>query len=327
MEGRMTPQVADLKLGDAMSWLLSCVQVCAARAGREWEPPLLAAIFGHAFESSYALGGGELWSGCACEWCWFGPGLARLGLRPESVDYAGKNPTMHPSPSPEKRKEALDRAWDLVQRSVERGVPAVVWSPMSRQQRDSGMQAFCWGLVEGVDTTTREYLAYHATAGRFRTPFDGLGNIDGAEWVHAFTFDGPDPAYSEAKAVTATVSDALLYLRGERPGADMPAPPETIRHGPGAFYEWASDVDRGKRDVGKPRWWARGRDAAARFCAWARASVPALEAPFEEAERTFRAQADALRSLADGGLSADAIRRVATLQDEAITALSRVPVG
>lgn len=323
----MATQVADVKLGDAMSWLLSCVQVCAGRAGREWEPPLLAAVFGHAFESSYALGGGELWSGCACEWTWFGSAVARLGLRPQAVDYAGKNPSMHPSPSPEKRKEALDRAWDLVRSSAERGVPAVVWSPMSREQRDSGMQAYCWGLVEGVDASTREYLVYHSTAGRFRTPSDGLGQVDNVEWVHAFTFDGADPAYSDAKTVAATVSDALLYLRGERPGADMPAPPETIRHGPGAFYEWAGEVERGKRNVGHPGWWARGRDSAARFCAWARAAVPAFDPPLAEAESAFRAQADTLRSLADGGLSADGIRRVATLQGEAISALSRVPLG
>ncbi len=323
----MATLIADVRLGNSMSGLLSCVQACATRAGREWDAPLLAAFFGHAFESSYALGGGELWAGCACEWSWSGPVVGRIGLRPQVVDYVGKNLAINPSPSPEKRREALDRAWDLVQRSVERGVPAVVWTPMSREQRDSGIQAFCWGLLEGVDPATTEYLVLHAGAGRFRTPAHGLGNIDGTEWVHVFTFDGPDSNWTAAKLIAETVSDALLYLRGERMGADMPAPLEKIRHGPGAFYEWAGDVERGMKRVGRPGWWASARDAAARFCAWARATVPSLGAPMEEAERAFRAQADALRMLVDGGLSADGIRRVATLQGEAISALSRVPLS
>jgi len=317
-------QVAEVRFGGALTWLLECVGVCAERAGRPYTPGVLAGLFGHAFESTYAARGGEVWSGCCFEWCHHARGYRRLGLACEAVDLIGNNPSLRPRPTPEERAEALQRAWELVHASVARGVPALAWNPMSLAQRDGGLNAFTWGLLEGCDEATREYLVCHPAAGRFRTPFDKLGQVDPVQYLHIATFSGPDPAYSAERATREAISDALATLRGEVAGADMPSPPKTLKHGVGAFYEWAGDVETGrvKSPASRSGWWSRARTGAAEFCAWATPSLPSSQAPLDAARSAFERQAAEFRSIADGDATSDRIRRIARLQDEAIAALA-----
>lgn len=320
-------QIPDVRFNETLSGLIACVEVCANRAGRAWPAPVLGGIFGHAFESTYSVGGGEVWHAGELEWCRFGRGLGRLGLRVEGVDQIGNNPNLRPRPTEDERRAALARVWEIVNRSVSRGVPALVWSPMSPEQRDRGVNAACWGLFEGCDPSTRELLVAHPWGGRFRTRCDELGRIDAVQWLHVDTFTGPDPRFSPSHAAAEAIADALQLLRGTVPGANMPAPPESLRHGTDGFNAWAGDVEHHRCPDGARKsragWWSRARSAASAFCEWAQTAIPKVEASLFQARQAFQKQAEELRAIRDGESTPDRIRGIARLQDEAIKALEQ----
>ncbi len=320
-------QIPEIRFNDTLSGLISCVEVCANRAGQPWTAPVLAGIFGHAFESTYSAGGGEVWHAGELEWSRFGQGLGRLGLLSQCVDQIGNKPNLQPIPTAEERTAALNRVWEIVNRSVSQGIPALAWSPMSAKQRDSGVNARCWGLFEGCDPATRELLVTHPWGGRFRTPCDQLGQVDGVHWLHVDVFTGPDPAFSPAHAATEAIADALKLLRGKVPGANMPAPPESLHHGTEAFETWAADVEHNRCPAGARKsragWWSRARAAAAEFCGWAKTALPKAGAHLSEAQQVFQRQSQEMRYIADGDPTPDRIRRVARQQDEVIKALAR----
>ncbi len=54
-------RIEGIAFKDTLGQVLRCVEVCAARAGRPWPVGVLAGLFGHAFDSTYAAGGKELW--------------------------------------------------------------------------------------------------------------------------------------------------------------------------------------------------------------------------------------------------------------------------
>ena len=72
------------------SGLLAHVDLCLA--GRIDAPSMavLEGLFGHAFESSYARGGAELWFGCDLEWLHHDRGLDRVSPGREVVQMVGK---------------------------------------------------------------------------------------------------------------------------------------------------------------------------------------------------------------------------------------------
>lgn len=313
-----------IELGPALggSSLLPCLEACVAAVGRPRDATVLAGLVGHPFETSYALGGDELWSCCALEWSLFG-WVNRLAVRQEVFDLVGNRPAPRSTPTQEERERVLRAAFESIARSTERGVPALVWSPMSAAQKANGLGAFCWGVVEGVDRRSYEYLVVHRDAGRFRAPAGELGRVDAAQWFHARVFLEPDPWHDEAQAVRSALHDGARLLSGELAGADMPAAPERIRHGTAALETWAKEVEAGNRSAARSGFWSNARTHAAAFCRFAASVLPRVREPLEAAASALSAQADAFRALASGRLDAALIRRTAELQDTAEALLRR----
>lgn len=313
-----------IQLGPALggSSLLPCLATCASAAGRPREAPVLAGLVGHPFETSYALGGAELWSCCALEWGSF-RWADRLGLRQEVFDLVSNNPRLRPRPTAEERERLLAAAFESIARSTERGVPVLLWSPMSAAQKEGGLAAFCWGVVEGVDRGRREYLVVHRDAGRFRTPAGELGQVDAVHWFHARVFLGPDPWHHEDQSLRAALADGAGLLSGEIVGADAPAPAARIRHGTAALRAWADEVEAGSRSPGRARFWSNARTEAAAFCRFAAGLLPRARQPLEAAASALSAQAGAFGTLASGPPDAELIRKAAALQEEAAASLRR----
>ncbi|MBI4617833.1 MAG: hypothetical protein HY720_29745 [Planctomycetes bacterium] len=332
----MTIQV---EFGPALSGRLQCLEVCCAKAGRPLSAGILAGLFGHAFESSHALGGAELWSACALEWSRF-DGDRRLGIDQETVDLIGNSPAARPIPSDRERSDALERAREAARRSIECGIPALIWQPMSLEQKAEGSRASCWGLAEGFDEASGEYLVCHPCAGRSRVRYDLIGRADPVQWLHVVGFGGLETGYDPAAAARGALSDALALLAGEAPSANMPAPREALRHGTAAFKAWAEEIEKGRRG-GCPGFWARARTAAAEFCRWAASAVPcpgsrhgapgpgsrmrapAVSGELGEAASRFEEQAAVFARIAGGEYDASLARHVAEIQESAISALRR----
>ncbi|MGE0709641.1 MAG: hypothetical protein AB7N76_24005 [Planctomycetota bacterium] len=305
-----------------LSGLIGAVEACIAAAGRPLAPDVLAGLFGHAFESSYALGGAELWNAGVIEWSLHARGLGRLGLGLEGADLVSNNPAVRPIPSDGERAAALRQAWEQVRASVARGVPALAWSPMSAAQRDAGLGAFCWGILEGVDEGSGEYLVHHAQAGRFRVHHAALGRVDAVQWLSVTTFGAPTGA-DEARAAHEAIVDGAALLAGELPSADQPARAEVLRHGTAALDAWADEVAQGGTPH-KARYWGRTRRAAEGFCGWAAQALPGAAVALDRAREAFGEQAALLERLDRGeGPASDLANQVAQLQWEALAQLRR----
>jgi hypothetical protein len=303
-------EIEGVALTPGIGRLIPAVGACLAHTRRPLSNAALAGLFGHAFESSYAVGGAELWTHGELEWSHHGHGLGRLGLDVAAIDLAVTPFPPRPQASEIDRTRALREAFALASDAVKRGVPALAWTPMSLEQRDAGLGAFNWAVITGVDVYREQYLVLHDAAGRYRVRYDAIGRCDPVNWICVTTFGEPDrDAHAEAD-LRAALHDAALLLSGERASAIQPASEEALRHGVAALEAFAEDVAAGVANLGgRADYWARTREQAAEFCAWAHELLD-----LDRMGDLCRAQAEALR--ASKGQHAGQAREAADLQRE-----------
>lgn len=320
------PWAASREYSSTLGGILSNVDFCIAEMGCNLSPAILAGLFGHAFESSYARGGAELWSGCCLEWNFFGPGLARLGLRQASLELIGKPPDKT-APTEEAWAQGLREGWQLVRSSIGRGVPVLAWGAMSAEQKEAGLNAYCWGVIYGVDPQSNEYLVKHQQAGIYRVRRDLIGRTDPVNWVFLHAFIEPNEGADRGQHCKEAVRDGLLLLTGERPSADMPAPPESIAHGVDAFRVLADELESGACPAGSAGWklgyWKNTRTAAAEFCSWAAERVVGGGDPLSRGAALFTEQAEALERASSDPKPAR-VRECAEIQQRAIDVLKYI---
>ncbi len=324
-------QVPDVQVPATIAnGLLRALGACVRHTGRPWGPALLAGICGHGFESTWGIGGVEVWSYGDLEWYHHGRGLARLGLDVDGVELIANNPSVRPIPSAAERRAALAAAFDAVAASVARGVPALVVNPKTPAQRDAGIGWMNWGPVSGVDHDRLEYLVPDPSgSGSYRVPRDELGRADPVQWLSVVTFRDPATPTDDAEIARSAIADAVALLSGERAGSSMPAAENELRHGTEGLAVWADEVaaagDADGALRGAAARWASAREAAATFCDWAAGVVPdQSRATIEAGRDALRAQASAFARIAGAAGDDPALaREAASLQRAALEALRR----
>lgn len=85
-------------------------------------------------------------------------------------------PTIVPNTDEEFRQAQTD-AWTAVRASLDRGVPAIAWMPLTQVQREQGIGC-AYGLLVGYDLQAGTYLVRLPWAGTFSVPWDGIGYAD-----------------------------------------------------------------------------------------------------------------------------------------------------
>jgi RNA polymerase sigma-70 factor (ECF subfamily) len=208
---------------------------CMRALGEAWSLSYLMGIDGYAFR----LAVDEQISGYhshVLDWdrVWEVP--KRAGYEVRGIGATLYNPDW--KVSPEEFEAKKEEAWEQVRRVIDRGVPVIVWQPMTVQQKEEGLQAYEFGIIYGYDTSTQEYLIKHPWAGEFAVPYKGIGHTDPVNWFQVTWFEKKtpvDPKELERHGLTFAVEHARRT-----------PPNDAIGWGLGGYEMWRRALETGR---------------------------------------------------------------------------------
>ena len=213
--------------------LASCLHPLMAAVGRpEWSMARLQGVLGHAFQFAMEEGGGMVYHD-NLDWSLavdLLPELARFRAHEANNKSAGVD-------WPALKAEARDAA----AASLERGVPALVWQPMSLEQKQSdhpAHHAYCWGLIVGYDPEAETYTIRHPFVEvDYAVPYDALGPGDPGGWFNVTVYEGPTEAHERATHLMA-LRNAVAFAEGTR--FEQAGRPQTRPQGLAAYETWSA---------------------------------------------------------------------------------------
>jgi RNA polymerase sigma factor (sigma-70 family) len=244
------------------SSLICCLQPMLSAAGIEVSVPRLAGIFGHAFSFYMRREPGNLWQDENIDWWLFWESLDLVGCRFGEVQAIGTKA------GPEKVQQAKETTWPAVRASIDRGVPAMAWNPMTMEQKERGMGAYEWALLTGYDADKRTYTVRHKNQPLpYEVPFDGFGHTDAVQWF-AVMWPTETVPVDDEEVTRRSLRQALEYAHGRRyVPREACCPVDAL--GLGAYDLWAQRLEEGmaadeaRTQAGLLGW---ARHQAAAFC-------------------------------------------------------------
>lgn len=150
------------------------------------------------------------------EWSLFFDVLDRLGFEVQHFEAVLTDKRRKP-PTPNEFKKLTENTWEAVCASIDRGLPAIAWQPMTKAQKEAGVGAFEWGLLVGYDEEQRRYTVHHRWRSNkaFTVPYDGFGRTDPVGWYHVMVFGDHTPPDPQKTAVDA-LKDVVAFAEGTR---------------------------------------------------------------------------------------------------------------
>jgi len=272
---------------------IGCIRPALRAAGCDWPVENLQAFLGPAFTFSMQRDGGNVWQAGNYEWFYFFPMLNHFGdgIQVLSGSLKGSNPV-----TPEAFKALKEQAWQDIRKSIDEGIPAVIWSAMTEAQRLTGKHPlpFMWSIVVGCNDGDGTYTVRHSGAGEITIRWNALGHADPVNWFCAILIRRGARLQNEKIAHRAVLDHAIRSSKGEFPGGEAPA------HGIAAWKLWLKTFEKGKVNRGAAESHAnfliQSRGAAAAYLRSVGASLgsnaqkPALDASllYEELAQTLR---------------------------------------
>lgn len=204
------------------SSLASCVTPLMQVLGLDWSMTTTQGVLGHAFHFAMKEGGGRVMHD-RMDWS---EALGQIPRLAKFRRFGAKKAT-----PAEVRAAAYESARDAVRESLGRGVPALVWQPMTVEMKKNRAHAYCWGLIVGYDDRDETYAIRHPfqhTGKQVNRPtsepyaldtypirYDAMGYTDGAQWLNIRVFDGLSDRDERAIHVRA-LRNAVRYAKGIR---------------------------------------------------------------------------------------------------------------
>ena len=226
----------------------------------EWSPARLQGVLGNAFSFETRKGAARVWQEANLDWWLFleivpeldlGCRIQRFQVRQhqeaDSRTPGGSGSGFRPHHRGE-FKALKAAAWEAVRASIDQGIPAVAWNPMSFEQAEAGLTANDWGLLVGYDTSDETYTVRHnyVHSGDFTVRYDEIGHTDRSELFCVLVYDGPEPADTTRVHATA-LRNAIAFANGTRYD-----PNETTYHvdarGFAAIELWGQAIESGAAD-------------------------------------------------------------------------------
>ena len=212
--------------------LASCLCPLLQAVGRtEWTMARLQGVLGHAFQFDMKEGGKHV-NHDHLDW---GPAL---DLLPQIAQF---RTFMSSEQDSDADLAALKRnVRDAVLDGLKRGVPALAWSPMSRELAASHHHGVCWGLIVGYDEADETYTIRHPfVEGAYHMRFDDIGHAEPEESIWVMVYDRPRAADERATHLTA-LRNAVAYAHAKRYAEDdaRNANRRATPHGFAAYDVW-----------------------------------------------------------------------------------------
>lgn len=189
--------------GGSFSTIVDAYVATLGAGGDRWSVPHVAATFGYPFH--FAMRDGAVYHdhNCNIETWQFFDRMDGLGWATQSFKVAtGAGNT----PDHQALADAQEQAWEAVTASIDRGLPAIAWSPRERHHLSD------WGLLVGYDGDTKSYHVNHVqTDSIYTIPYDGFGQV----WFNVIVFTQPTKADPREEEIT-TLRRAVEFSRGLR---------------------------------------------------------------------------------------------------------------
>lgn len=205
---------------------------------------------------------------------------------------------------------ALKReARDSVRAGLERGFPALVWQPMSLEQKASdhpAHHAYCWGLIVGYNEAEETYTVRHPyVTNTYTVRYDAIGHADPIEWFNVKVYVQP-VAENDQEMHRTALRNAIAFAMGIRYTDER-----FIRHnenpsipyGFAAYELWRETFESADISPGHSRHQAetlKGRRlVAAEYMRELVAIFPKAAGPLELAATHYNRELDSLNPLYD----------------------------
>ena len=197
----------------------------------EWSMARLQGVLGHAFQFDMKEGGPHV-NHDHLDW---GPAVDLLPRIAKS-----KVLDSNESDTGEELLAMKQEARDAVYASLQRGAPALVWSPMSLEMKEKHQYAVCWGLIVGYSEAEETFTVRHPfVEGTYTVRYDEFGFPDPNEPISMRVYDGPSTADERTTHLTAlrnavAIAHATRYAPNDKRNANR----RTTPHGFAAYELW-----------------------------------------------------------------------------------------
>jgi RNA polymerase sigma factor (sigma-70 family) len=325
---RVLDRVALVEMESGLTWPL---YACLRALGNEWSLAYLMGVTGTAFRFTVDARIADTGPTDVLDWDrWFATiGALGCDVKVFNAQLKSFSPVV-PTNTEAQFRATQARAWEAVCESLDRGVPAIAWHPITLEQKARGFRCE-YGLLVGYDTAEGVYHVRLPGWAVYSVPWDGFGRADPVNWFHVIVFGAErprDPREQEWEAVRFGVEHA----RSRRPG-----------HGLNGYETWLAALESGQiQPDGSPkaaRLLRECREAAAAFLREIAVSFPAAADELATAEQQYRQVAGAWEEYlkvfagAPAGAGREPLRQAAgrrcleaayAAEKEAVEALERV---
>ena len=217
-------------------------------AGADWSIPRLTGTFGHAFSFSMKIGDGTVWQQANIDWWLLWKMIAHIGY--EFQEFQVVRNGKQPAPTPEEFQDIKDQTWEKVKASIDRGVPAIAWQPMTLEQRDSGVSAYGWASLVGYDETEKTYTVRHQHyTTEYTVPYNQFGSTDPVGWYCVMILVSEKKPFDRMALVVKSLEHAVAFAHGTR--FDLEDAPYAVDAvGFAAYQLWKQALENGDVDIG-----------------------------------------------------------------------------
>lgn len=292
--------------------LVSCLHPLMQAVNRpEWSMARLQGVLGHAFHFEMKKSGDWVMHD-SLDW-----GSKALELLPQLARWTVFHVTNQDTEvdRPAFMQEAREAARD----SLARGIPALVWQPMTPEMRADNRWAVSWGLIVGYNERDETYTVRHPNlAEEYTIRYDALGQTDGAGLISVRVFSRLNDT-EPASLHRAALQNAVALANGAKYGSGG----ADSRRGFGAYELWREVFDSDEIPVEPSRnhaevLWAR-RTAASEYLRELIALYPDTARPLGEGAAHFECEVEAI----------DEIRKIlgAAVVEDPITPEDRSRIG
>ena len=187
-------KVLDIQATNAFTRAAGALHDMLQAAGHsQWSPARVQGVLGNAFSFETRKGAARVWQEASLDWWLFLQILPELDLgcriqrfqvrHQEDAPWSPGGPGSGFQPRHQGKSQALKAAaWEAVRESIDRGIPAVAWNPMSFEQAEAGLSARDWGLLVGYDLPDETYSVRHNyVRDDFTVRYDEIGHTEPSE--------------------------------------------------------------------------------------------------------------------------------------------------
>lgn len=243
---RQVRRRVELDIRPENSWLEGCLAPAFQVAGWNWSKEFIQSYRGLAFVFNMREDGGNVWHR---ENYMYGDYsielLEQLGDSFESfyASLEGENPV-----TLERMAIIRANAWDSVRSAIDKGLPAVVWEPVSREMAYEHPNPMLmrlpswWSLIVGYDELSETYIVDSPqSGGRFTIRWDAFGDNERSRRFWIMIIKPAVDSFDAVKTHNIAIKRAIDAANGMRPGNHT----EATTHGLAAWEMWLEGFRKG----------------------------------------------------------------------------------